>query len=412
MEQFSDDDVVSPLLYSDDAKLHRMFADMRTNNPVRWINTGKHRPFWAISRHRDIIQVETETEIFLAGQRNRLFTIEEEERSRARTGGDNLLPSIPTLDEPDHRKYRGIFQQWFAPANLRKLENRIATIVDDRLEHARTIGAPFDFIEEVSLWVPLQTIMSIFGVPYEDGYKLHRLSAELFNPYDPDRARKTDGDALAESAGELFEYFSHHIAKRRTDPQDDLLSIIAHARIDDQPIAENLALSNAVTVFIGGHDTTVATISGGLDALINHPDAFAAMKDGSANLPHAVEEMLRYVSPVRGFMRQAASDYQLNDTMIRAGDGVLLFYPSGNRDETVFEDADTFRLDRGKTNHLAFGCGPHMCLGQMLARLELRSFYAKFFEKVADVERVAPTRWIQSNFLGGPKEIMIDVTFR
>ena len=411
METFTDDDIVSPKLYSDETRLHEMFAYLRTHDPIRWTQPEDYRPFWAITRQRDILEIETASDIFLAGQRNRLFTKEEERRVRERTGQGSILRSLPTLDAPDHRKYRAIFQEWFAPGNLKKLEERVGQIVDERLAHARQVGGAFDFVNEVSLWVPLQTIMMIFGVPFEDGERLHRLSAQLFNPYDPDTARKTDGHGTAEAAQELFEYFKTHIDSRRDNPKDDLLSIIAHAKVDGQPINERDALSNAVTVFVGGHDTTSATISGGLNALIEHPECFAALRAGAADVAAAVEEMLRYVSPVRGFMRVAGRDCEIGGKTIREGDAVLLFYPSGNRDESVYDEPNRFRLDRGRFTHLAFGCGPHMCLGQMLARLELRAFYSRFFQRVSSAELVEPTSWLQSNFLGGPKKMPVKLQF-
>ncbi|WP_043285873.1 cytochrome P450 [Paraburkholderia oxyphila] len=409
METFADDDIVSPKLYADESRLHEMFAQLRARDPIHWTEPSEYRPFWAITRQQDILEIETASDIFLAGQRNRLFTKEEERRVRERTGQASILRSLPTLDAPDHRKYRAIFQEWFAPGNLKKLEARVREIVDERLAHVASLGGTFDFVNEVSLWVPLQTIMMIFGVPFEDGDRLHRLSAQLFNPYDPDTARKTEGHGTAEAAQELFEYFKVHLDSRRANPRDDLLSIIAHATVDGKPIDEKDALSNAVTVFVGGHDTTSATISGGLNALLTHPDCFAALHAGSVEVAPAVEEMLRYVSPVRGFMRVASRDYKIGGKIIREGDAVLLFYPSGNRDESVYEDPNRFRLDRGRFTHLAFGCGPHMCLGQMLARLELRAFYTRFFQRVRSAELAGPTSWLESNFLGGPKKMPVKI---
>jgi cytochrome P450 len=407
-----DDEIVSPEIFSDERRLHDMFAGLRRDDPVRWTKPSDYRPFWAITRYKDILELETASDIFLARPRNRLFLREEEERVKAKTGHGSILRSLPTLDAPDHRKYRAIFQEWFAPGNLRKLEGRIGQIVDERLEHARKFDGPFDFVSEVSLLVPLQTIMFIFGIPFSDGEMLHRLSAQLFNPFDPDTKRNTDGHGTFEAAQELFEYFATYIDKRKNNPQDDLLSVIAHATIDGKPIDRRDALSNAVTVFVGGHDTTSSTISGGLDALANNPACYAALRDGSAQIAPAVEEMLRFVSPVRGFMRVASQDYTIRDKVIRQGDAILLFYPSGNRDEDVFEDPNTFRLDRGKVPHLTFGCGPHMCLGQMLARLELKAFYSRFVQLVKEVEVAEPTSWLKSNFLGGPKKMPVWLKFQ
>lgn len=411
METFTDGDIVSPKLYSDEVRLHKMFAHLRAHEPIRWTEPAGYRPFWAISRQRDILEIETASDIFLAGQRNRLFTKEEEQRIRERYGARPILPSLPTLDAPDHRKYRGIFQEWFAPGNLKKLEERVGQIVDERLAHAKRLGGTVDFVDDVSLWVPLQTIMMIFGVPFEDGERLHRLSGQLFNPFDPDKARKTDGQGPVEAAQELLDYFKVHIDSRRENPQDDLLSIIAHAKIDGQPINEREALSNAVTVFVAGHDTTSSTISGALNALIEHPECFEALRAGTADVAQAVEEMLRYVSPVRNFMRVASRDYEIGGKTIRDGDAVLLMYPSGNRDESVYEEPNRFRLDRGRFTHVAFGCGPHMCLGQMLARLELRAFYTRFFQQVRSATLIEPTSWLQTNFLGGPKKMLVKLQF-
>lgn len=413
MHRLNDDDIVSPQLYADEKRLHAMFAELRAHDPVRWTEPADYRPFWAISKYEDIMEVETQgSDIFLAGPRNRLFTREEERLVMERTGKASILRSLPTLDAPDHRKYRAIFQSWFAPANLRRLEERIAQIVDERLDHAQQYDGTFDFVNEVGLWVPLQTIMLIFGVPFEDGDRLHRLSAQLFHPHDPDTARQTKGHGTAEAAAELFAYFKTFIDARRSEPKDDLLTVLAQATVDGKPIDERDALSNAVTVFVGGHDTTASTISGGLNALINHPDCFAALRDGKADIPAAVDEVLRYVSPVRGFMRVASEDYILRGKTIRAGEAVLLFYPSGNRDADIFPDPDTFRLGREKTPHLTFGAGPHMCLGQMLARIELRAFFRRFFERVESAELVGNTSWLQSNFLGGPKKMPISLRMK
>lgn len=411
MTHISHDDVVSPTLYANETRLHQMFAKIRAECPVRWTEPQAYRPFWAITKYEDIVDIESRSDIFLAGPRNRLYTRQEEELVRARIGGGSILRSLPTMDAPEHRKFRALFQQWFALPNLRKLEERIQGMVDERLDHVQALNEPFDFVKEVSLMIPLQTILLIFGLPREDGDRLHRLSAQLFNPYDPDTARKTDGHGTAEAAEEMFEYFRHFLRERRKNPQDDLLTVIANAVIDEEPIQERDALSQAVSILVGGHDTTSATMAGGVNALISNPNFFAALQDG-ADVALAVDEMLRYVSPVRGFMRVVTEDYPLRGHVIRKGDSVLLFYPSGNRDSDIFPEPDSFRLDRGKISHLAFGAGPHMCLGQMLARMELRAFFRSFSQRVSSAEFAGQTSWLESNFLGGPKRMPVRLGFR
>jgi cytochrome P450 len=412
MNNVNDDDVVSPQIYSDEERLHAMFAALREHDPVRWTEASDYRPFWAISKYEDIAEIETNSHQFLAGPRNRLLKIDEERRVWEKTGRSSLLRSLPSMDAPEHRRYRSVTQGWFAPANLKKLEDQIRAIVDERLDRAQNKNGALDFVSEVSLWVPLRTIMLIFGMPVEDGEMLHRLAGQLFSPLDPDTARKTEGHGTAEAAAEFFKYFEKLINQRRSDPTDDLLTVIANATVDGEPIDDLAALSYCVSVFVAGHDTTASTIAGGLHSLITHPDQFAAMRDGLAEIPAAVEEMLRWVSPARSFMRVAVEDYVLRGKTIRAGDSVLLLYPSGNRDEDKFPDANSFRVNRSNNAHMAFGAGPHMCLGQMLARLEIRTFFRRFFERVESAELAGPASWMETNFLGGLKSMPVRLRYR
>jgi cytochrome P450 len=311
------------------------------------------------------------------------------------------------MDAPEHRKYRSITQPRFASGSLARLESQIMEVIDARLDHAASLNGAFDFVEHVSLGIPLRVIMLILGIDERDGNMLHRLTGQLFSPLDPDNAREAGGHATAEAVDEFFTYFKRRIADRRAMPTDDLLSVIANARVDGEPIDEHTALSYCVSIIAAGHDTTAATIAGGVHALISNPDQFLQLRKGGAEIGVAVEEMLRYVSPVRSFMRVANVDYTLRDATIHAGDAVLLLYPSGNRDEDVFESPDSFRLNRSKTPHMAFGAGPHMCLGQMLARMQLRLFLQRFIERTSSIEFAGETKWLQGNFLGGPKRMPV-----
>ncbi|WP_028219427.1 cytochrome P450 [Paraburkholderia oxyphila] len=403
----TDDDVVCPRIYADEARFHAMLCELRTRFPVRWTSPAGYRPFWAISKYADIAEIEARSDVFLAGPRNRLMLESEELQIKQRTGGAPITRSLPTMDAPDHRKYRGVTQARFAYGSLVNLEPKILGVIDRRLDHAASLEGTFDFVKEVSLGIPLRVIMLILGIEECDGDMLHRLTGQLFSPLDPDAARATDGHATAEAVDEFFAYFRRKISERRATPTEDLLSVIANATIDGSLIDEHTALSYCVSIIAAGHDTTAATIAGGTRALITHPDQLSRLRRGEVEISAAVEEMLRFVSPVRSFMRVANEDYTLRQKTIRAGDAVLLLYPSGNRDEDVFEDADSFRLDRGRNTHMAFGAGPHMCLGQMLARTQLRLYLTRFVERVSALELAGETRWIEGNFLGGPKQMPV-----
>jgi cytochrome P450 len=390
--EMTDDDIVCPRIYADERRFHAMLRELRTTAPVRWTAPNGYRPFWAVTKYADIIELEERSDIFLAGSRNRLMPVEEEIRIRERTGGAPITRSLPTMDAPEHRKYRSVTQSRFAYGSLARIESQILGVIDERLDRAASLGAAFDFVEEVSLWIPLRVIMLILGIDERDGDMLHRLTGQLFSPLDRDTARETSGHATAEAVDEFFTYFKGRIADRRAVPRDDLLSEIANARVDGELIDEHTALSYCVSIIAAGHDTTAATIAGGTHALISHPEQLLLLRRGEAEISSAVEEMLRYVSPVRSFMRVANADYTVRETTVRAGDAVLLLYPSGNRDEDVFDSPDSFRLDRGKNPHMAFGAGPHMCLGQMLARMQLRLYLSRFLERVSEIELAGETK--------------------
>jgi cytochrome P450 len=407
----SDDDVVSPDLYADEEKLHQMFATLRREEPVRWTAPRQYRPFWAISKHADIQAIERDFSRFIVGPRNRLQSIEEEERVRAASGGIPLMRTLPTMDDPDHKKYRLLTRNWFLPANLKRLESQIQALVTEYLDLFESAGGEAEFVNQVSLWIPLRVIMLILGIPPEDGPMMHRLTGQLFSPLDSDTARATDGHAIAEAGAELFAYFKVLLAKRREDPREDLATAIANGRIDDAPINEHEALSYCVTITAAGHETTSSSIAGGLHALIKHPAQYAALRADPSLLGSTIDEIFRYVSPVRSFIRVAVNDYELRGKVIKAGDSVLLLYPSANRDEDVFEDSQAFRITRTKNSHMAFGFGPHTCLGHLLARMELKAFFSQFIARVESAELQGEASWLRANFLGGPKQMYVRCRF-
>jgi cytochrome P450 len=168
----SDDDIVSPQLYADEARLHSMFEHLRRNDPLRWTEPTSYWPFWAVTKHADILEIETNNEVFVAGPRNRLLTIGEEDRIRAKTGGAPLMRSLPTMDNPDHRKYRMVTREWFMPANLKKLEPRLAALAREYVAKLKAVDGDLDFVREVSVWLPLRVIMMILGIPEKDGVSI------------------------------------------------------------------------------------------------------------------------------------------------------------------------------------------------------------------------------------------------
>jgi len=253
--------------------------------------------------------------------------------------------------------------------------------------------------------------MMILGVPERDVEMMHRLTGQLFSPHDPDTARQTGGHAIAEAGAELFAYYKELLQERRKSPRDDLASEIANAKVDDAPINDHEALSYCVSITAAGHETTAGAIAGGIHALCEKPDQYRLLQANPDFVGKTVEEILRYVSPVRSFIRVAVNDYELRGRKIKAGQSLMMIYPSANRDEEVFEDSQAFNIKRANNEHIAFGFGPHVCIGLALARLEMKHFLKEFAARIWQIELAQPATWVKNNFLGGPKSMKIRCTF-
>jgi cytochrome P450 len=407
----SHDDVVDPARYADEARLHQMLSELRRTEPVRWTAPSNYQPFWALTKHADIMEVERQSSQFIVGPRNRLKTIDEEQRVRAKTGGNALMRTLPTMDDPDHRKYRNVTRRWFQPGSLKALEPRLAALAKEYVDLIQESGGEIDFVKKVSVWFPLRVIMLILGMPEKDGEMMHRLTGQLFSPDDPDIARQTEGHAIAEAGAELFAYFKDLLEDRRKYPRDDLASEIANSKIDDAPINDHEALSYCVSIMAAGHETTAGAIAGGIHALSANPEQFGLLRSNPALVIKTVEEVLRYVSPVRTFIRVAVDDCEIRGKKIEAGQSVMMIYPSANRDEDIFEDPQAFNIQRVNNEHIAFGFGPHVCIGLALARLEMKHFLAEFASRIGRVELTQPATCVKNNFLGGPKSMRVKCAF-
>jgi cytochrome P450 len=332
-----------------------------------------------------------------------------------RNGDANLLPMMVNMDAPDHLKYRRITQGWFVPQKLQSLEARIRVIAREAVERMASHGSECDFARDVGLLYPLRVVMEILGVPEQDEQLMLKLTQEIFGQDDEDLrrdARSADDpvarlDQLMEVIADFETYFARLTEARRADPRDDVASIIAHAKIDGAPIGHSEAMSYYVLIATAGHDTTSSSTSGAIWALCEHPEEFRKVKADRSLIPKLVEEAVRYTSPVQHFMRSATADTEIRGRTIAKGDRLMLCYPSGNRDEEVFHDPDQFRVDRDATRHVTFGYGAHVCLGQHLARLEMRIFFEELLERLESIELAGTPRRSASTFVGGPKTVPI-----
>ncbi len=417
-----DDGLVNPEVMANEAEIHALYATLRRDDPVHWTTPAGFRPFWSITRHADIVAVEKASDRFINRERTYLGPIESEEWIKATTGDTHLFRTLVDLDDPEHMKLRKLTHDWFLPANLRKIEPRIRDIARTHIDRMAALGESCDFVNEVALFYPLRVIMDLLGVPESDEPMMLKMTQEIFGSGDPDvvarSSRLTTGaNAVAGSgnpqvdlvalAQEFFRYFGAVTADRRANPRDDLSTVIANGLIDGEPIGELQAMSYYVITATAGHDTTSSTAAGGLLQLIRNPGELAKLKADPSLIPAAIEEMIRWVTPVKHFMRTATEDSEVGGRTIRKGEALALFYWSGNRDEAVFDDPYNFKVDRKPNPHVAFGHGVHLCLGLHLARLELRILFEELVPRLDRIELGGEPKNSLANFVSGLKTLPI-----
>jgi cytochrome P450 len=423
-----DNRLVNPMNYADESVLET-YAELRATDPVHWTEPTGFRPFWSITRHADITAIAKQNDKFINRLRTYLSPIEGEEWTKAMTGDSHLFRTLVDLDDPQHMKLRRLTHNWFQPGNLRKIEADIAAIAKTHVDRMAALGGACDFVNEVALWYPLRVIMKLLGIPESDEPMMLQMTQEIFGPQDPDVIARSQrvtqgtpalmggksGDAqvdLLATVQMFFTYFREVTADRRANPRDDLASVIANGLIDGEPIDELSATSYYAITATAGHDTTSSSAAGGLLQLIRNPDQLALLKADMSLVPQFIEETIRWVTPVKHFMRTATEDYKIGDKTIKAGDGLCLFYWSGNRDEAVFDDADRFIIDRASNPQTAFGNGVHLCLGLHLARMELRALYNELLPRLDSIELAGKPKNSTANFVSGLKTLPIRYSMR
>lgn len=391
-----------PSAYADEPKLHAALAHLRAEAPVSWVDAPGYKPFWAVTKHADIMAIERDNNLFTNYPRPVLMTAESDE-AQASVGVRTLIH----MDDPQHKVVRAIAGDWFRPKAMRAMKLRIDELAQQYVEQMVTRGPECDFVQEVAVNFPLYVILSLLGMPESDFDRMLGLTQELFGNDDAEFQRGTSKEEQLVALLDMFEYFNALTAQRRENPTDDLASAIANARVDGEPLSDVDTVSYYVIIATAGHDTTSATISGGLHALIENPDELARLKADPALLPLATEEMIRWVTPVKEFMRTASRDTVVRGVPIAEGESLLLSYVSGNRDEEVF--ADPFRFDAGRdpNRHVAFGHGVHFCLGAALARMEVSSFFGALLPRLESIELAGAAEHMATIFVGGLKHLPI-----
>ena len=401
---------VDPLAYANPERFHDACRVLRRENPVVRVESDIYRPFWALTRHADVVDVERDNEHFRNAPRPLLVPAELEAMAEASDGP--MLRTLIHMDDPDHKAFRGIASSWFLPGRVRALEASIRELARRYVDRMGELGGTCDFAQEVAVGFPLHVILSILGLPEEDFPRMLQLTQEMFGSDDEELRRSDDPQDRMAGLLNMFQYFMSLTSDRRNHPTDDLASVIANANIDGEPLNDFDTVSYYVIIATAGHDTTSSSIAGGLEALLRHPDQLSRLRDDPAVGTTAVEEMIRWETPVKEFMRTATEDRAVGDVVVRAGESVYLAYLSANRDEAVFEDPFRFDLGRPDNKQVAFGHGVHFCLGAHLARLELRVFFEELLARVDHLEMAGEPSRSATVFVGGLKHLPVSYRMR
>ncbi len=403
-------DLIAPIAYEPAGHPHAVWAELRAKDPVHACEPEGFGRFWAITRHADICEISKNPARFL-NSKGIVVLSDEQERMREDEGGLGAMRTIIEMDPPEHRSYRRVASPWFTPNALARVDEvveRSAREVVDRL--AGTTGeGECDFATEVAVAHPLRVLCSILGVEKEDEPRILKVTNQLFGADDPELQR--DGEdrqaAIRELGLELFQYFGKIIEDRRTNPRDDLATVLANGQVDGEPMGPMETFGYYLITFTAGHDTTKNAIAGGIRALVENPSEMAKVKADPGLVPRLFEEIVRWTTPVNYMKRTAAHDLEFRGRQIREGDELVLFYASANRDEEIFDEPFAFRADRDPNPHLGFGIGEHFCLGANFARRSARALFRELVSRVEHWELAGEPQWIRSSFVVGLKHLPI-----
>jgi cytochrome P450 len=399
--------LAQPDAYADESRLHEALTHLRAHAPVSWVDSKGYRPFWAITKHADVMDIERQNDLFTNHPRPLLMITEGEDMLMQQMEAGIGLRTLIHMDDPHHRDMRKIGADWFRPKAMRDLKARCDELAKIYVDTMVETGPECDFAQEIAVNYPLYVILSLLGLPESDFPRMLKLTQEMFGGDDTEFQRGGTPDDMLAVLLDFFNYFGALTASRREHPTEDLASAIANATIDGQPLSDMDTVSYYVIVASAGHDTTSAGIAGGMLALLENPGELARLQKNPGLMGTAVEEMIRWVVPVKEFMRTAQADTEVRGVPIAKGESVLLSYVSANRDEEVFDDPFRFDVGRDPNKHLSFGYGVHFCLGAALARMEINSFFTELVPRLKSVELAGEPELMATTFVGGLKHLPI-----
>jgi cholest-4-en-3-one 26-monooxygenase len=378
-----------------------VFQRLRREAPVSWHDHPHGRGFWSVVKHADVVTVNRDADLY-SSEVGSISLLDPDERENA-VGVDTRGAMMIATDPPRHTRYRRLVNNGFTPRTMKAIEEslslRATQIVDAVIERGAC-----DFVTDVAAELPLQAIADIMGVPQEDRGRLFDWSNRMVGLDDPEYA-SADG---SRASAELYAYVNDLARQRRADPRDDIVTVLINAEIEGDALSEVEFDMFMLLLTLAGNETTRNSTSWGMWALIEHPEQYQRLREEPALIDSAVEEVLRWASPVLHFRRTATADTELRGQRIAQGDKVVMWHISANRDEDVFPEPFRFDITRTPNNHVAFGGGgPHHCLGAYLARMQLRLVLGEVVARIPDMQLAAPPELLRSNVLRGVKHMPV-----
>jgi cholest-4-en-3-one 26-monooxygenase len=402
-EAFSDFNIVHPADYAAHGYPHDLWTEMRRTAPVfHWTRTDG-LDFWAITKHADIVAISKDPEGWVSGPR--LAIQHEPEVVR-----DEFPPTLIQMDPPKHGAFRQSVSKLFTPRALRKIHGDIEQIGKEIVDAlVQTGDGECDFVTEISKPLPIAVIAWLLGVPRDMWEQLFDWTNRTIGSGDPEYQKEgqTSQETGRQAMVELFTYFAKLVEEKKQNPAEDLITHFTKIEIDGKPLELMDVLAWCLIIVVAGNETTRNGTTGGMLAFIEHPDQLRKLQANMDLLDSAVEEAVRWSTPIIHFARTATRDQIVRGQRIREGESVALFYPSANRDEEIFEAPFEFRIDRNPNRHLGFGIGEHFCLGAHLARMEMQVAYRHLLPRIDEIELAGPIERLQSSLVGGVKHLPI-----
>jgi cytochrome P450 len=399
-------DIVGQDTYAANGYPHDAWTRLRREDPIHWSEKGVLNPYWAVTRHADILWISKQPERFHNGPRLAVFP-----EFAPPDPDERALQHLLNMDPPDHARFRKLASHRFTPRGLERMRLDIETITRDLLDAMMGDGGvrEGDFVQLLSAPLPLQVLAELLGVPREMWPTMFDWTNRVIGSTDPEYQNETGSplETFQDARIQLFAYFAEMTRQRQANPTDDIVSVIANAKLDGASLPDRELLSYYFLLVVAGNETTRNAMTGGLLALLEHPAEWERLRRDPTLIDAAVEEVVRWTTPVIQFCRTPVEDVEIRGKRIRAGENLCLFYPSANRDEEVFDDPFAFRIDRTPNRHIAFGIGEHFCLGANLARLELRVMFRHLVARLAECELTGPPERLRSSFVGGIKRMPI-----